>query len=404
LGFDVHISVTSSTLPYRFDRQWHHKTSLPVSKVIPYPFNFISGLTAPPNKEQGHPLPQRQLRSLKPFLKSPKRLWKSLSYRLYRQLENIRRKNPDIRKIFAKSNLIIVGALPSADECVRLRQLTRAKLLYNHAGSPHAFEKFWITEAAVGNPGLTPSQKYSRFCQQFDGLLFQAPDQASECISRNASLEPFCHVLRPSCKEFAVLRAKQLPSPFPPDKKNIVCVGSLQPRKAQHLAIEAFALVAGTNSDVQLHFVGGGIGRPYHGELVAQVSQLGLVERVFFHGWREDYLAYMVHADCLVQSSEAEGVSRVLREAMLMKLPIISFAISGTASLLQSDHEALLIPPYDTQAMAEGLIRLLDDKAVGKQLAEAAYQRYLIQNSRIAYAGNLLMLIEKLTQPPPNLS
>ena len=104
----------------------------------------------------------------------------------------------------------------------------------------------------------------------------------------------------------------------------------------------------------------------------------------------------MHHADILVQTSQAEGVSRVLREAMFMRLPIVSFDISGTRDILINDREALLVRPNDTVAMSHSIATLLSDKSRSQSLCKAAFEKYQRRHSRLVYSAKLQNMIQDI--------
>lgn len=305
------------------------------------------------------------------------------------------RKN-DFYQLLKEADIIIDAAGFSGKGFRLIRQNTKASIIYNHAGSPKVFEDYWLTDDYLLEPATSRAERYINYCKRYDAILFQGFDQANACIEREASFKSKCYVVPPSCQEASVLASKQSENPYRVGRDAIVCVGSIQARKAQHLAIEAFSVIAGKYTNVDLHFVGGGTETVYGLWLQELIDNGCFNQRVFFHGHRQDYLRFMAHATFVLQTSEEEGVSRILREAMLMKTPILSFAISGTVSLLKAGENALLIEPGNVVAMADGMAYLLDNPTTADGLAEAAHKRYLSNNSWPAYATSLMEMIDNL--------
>jgi glycosyltransferase involved in cell wall biosynthesis len=62
-------------------------------------------------------------------------------------------------------------------------------------------------------------------------------------------------------------------------------------------------------------------------------------------------------------------------EAMAFALPILSTNVHGIPEMARPDREALLVPPGDTAALAEGLHRLLAAPEPGRSLAASALAR-----------------------------
>lgn len=295
---------------------------------------------------------------------------------------------------------LIIDACMLPDTTFRLiKQRTNSPIIYNHNGSPDAVGNYWIEHHHLPASEFLREDKYLRFCGRYDGILFQAEDQAKASAKTGAMPLNRCYVVPPSCQEKVVLSAPLNSSPYPKNRRSVVCVGSVQPRKAQDLAIEAFSQLSDEFKDTDLHFVGGGSGLngKYGDKIHALVKEFGLENRVFFHGHRKDYLRFMAHATLLVQSSKAEGVSRILREAMLLQLPIVSFAIEGTASTLRNKKEALLAEPLNTTDLADKISQVLNNVNLANYLKKNAYKKYLLKHSWPEYAKNIREMIEHFT-------
>jgi len=288
-----------------------------------------------------------------------------------------------------ESKVILKAASLSGGELAGLRAQTTSRIIQNHAGSPDAYEQYWIKKRHVppgSDPGLS---NYVNFCLGFDFLLFQSTEQGLLCAERHPMLRERILTLLPSSDETTIDAAMEYPSPYPVDRRTLVNVGTLQPRKDQMSSIYVFKALSEYHQDVDLHFIGGWRSRPgYYAELLEEVRVNGLEGRVFFHGHRDDYLRYMCHADIILQTSKAEGVSRVLREAMYMQVPIVAFNISGTNELLRQDTDALLVKPEDISGMEEGISKLLRDKTAANQLIRSALERYSRCYSQAVYRDN----------------
>jgi glycosyltransferase involved in cell wall biosynthesis len=62
----------------------------------------------------------------------------------------------------------------------------------------------------------------------------------------------------------------------------------------------------------------------------------------------------------------------VVLEGMLYGLPILASNIGGPAEILEQERTALLVPPRNSIALAHGLLRLIDDPKLRRQLGLAA--------------------------------
>lgn len=107
-----------------------------------------------------------------------------------------------------------------------------------------------------------------------------------------------------------------------------VFVGSLNPRKNVDRLLRIFALVAHRGSDARLAIVGQG---EMEDELDRLVHQLGIVDRVDFHGslGRSATVERIRDSDLMVHLSSLETFGLVAVEAIAAGVPVISFANGG---------------------------------------------------------------------------
>lgn len=103
---------------------------------------------------------------------------------------------------------------------------------------------------------------------------------------------------------------------------HMVNVGSLIPRKGQHILLEALAQLPDRET-VRLQIIGRG---PSEHQLRAQVKALGLERQVSFAGavMPEQLVAILQQAQLFVSVSHSESFGLVLTEALACGLPVIS--------------------------------------------------------------------------------
>jgi glycosyltransferase involved in cell wall biosynthesis len=170
-------------------------------------------------------------------------------------------------------------------------------------------------------------------------------------------VEPNFHPL-PADEIAAFCRRKKLPERF------VLFVGTLEPRKNLVRLVEAFARVR----DGQVGLVlAGGKGWLYD-ELFAQVESLGLNEKVIFAGYvpNEELPLWYNAATLLAYPSLYEGFGLPVLEAQACGTPVLT---SNVSSLPEAAGDAaLMVDPYDVEALAEGLNRLLTDDTLVQEL------------------------------------
>ena len=131
-------------------------------------------------------------------------------------------------------------------------------------------------------------------------------------------------------------------------------VARLVPEKAQHLLVEAFALVRATVPDAHLA-IAGAVG-PALPAVRAAIDRAGLADAVSLLGFRSDARALVAVADVFAFSSVSEGSPGAVVEALVLGTPVAAFGIPPVAELTAGDRHAWLAPPADPAALAEAML------------------------------------------------
>ena len=104
-------------------------------------------------------------------------------------------------------------------------------------------------------------------------------------------------------------------------------------------------------------------------------------------GRRNDIAAILAASDVFVfPVTYREGMPRALLEAMAMRLPVVASDVPGCNEAVEHERSGLLVPPADPAAVAEAVIRLVEDAALSNALAVEARKRVIekFELSRIA--------------------
>lgn len=155
-------------------------------------------------------------------------------------------------------------------------------------------------------------------------------------------------------------------------------VGRVAPRKGQHIFIQAARAVADEFPRARFLIIGGPLfgEEGYYREVKKLTQGLGMEDRIFFTGHREEALSLMASLDVIVHCSTApEPYSRAVAEAMALKIPVISVRSGGILEMIDDGVEGLLVPPGDPSALSRAMIELLGQPALRRRLARAAAVR-----------------------------
>lgn len=150
--------------------------------------------------------------------------------------------------------------------------------------------------------------------------------------------------------------------------KRIVTVGRLHKQKNQALLLEAFADFKKRCADYQLHIYGEG---ELEEKLKNRAQELGIEKDVVWHGFSKRVKEEIVDSRMFVLSSDFEGISNSMLEALAMGIPTISTdcPIGGARVYMEEDVSGLLVPVGDRKALAEAMIRVAEDDALADRLS-----------------------------------
>lgn len=122
-------------------------------------------------------------------------------------------------------------------------------------------------------------------------------------------------------------------------------------------------------------FVGDGI---LHEPLVAAIRNRGLEGYFQFTGLvpPERIPPLLSAMDILVHASLREGLARALPQALLAGKPVVSYDIDGAREVVIPGMTGFLLPPRDTAAMADALLRLVRDPNLRSRYAMEGRRRF----------------------------
>jgi len=166
-------------------------------------------------------------------------------------------------------------------------------------------------------------------------------------------------------------------------------MGRLFPIKNHRLFLQAAAIVAAEISDVSFVIVGDGALRR---ELENYALKLGIGRRVIFTGWRKDQPRIYADLDVLALSSINEGTPLSVIEGMASGCPVVATRVGGVPDLIRHEENGWLVDASDSEALARGIIGVLQQPERAKRVAARARSDVL----RIHAKKRLLDDIESL--------
>lgn len=152
----------------------------------------------------------------------------------------------------------------------------------------------------------------------------------------------------------------------------LISVGRFHPVKNYPMMIRAIARVYSNNKEIELWLVGdGGI----KGSLEELTSELEAESYIKLLGFRKDISKLLEKSDIFLMSSEYEGISVALLEAMRMGLPTVATRVGGIPETIKEGVTGLLVDHNDENAFVKSVEKMIDDQEQRIAMGDAARQR-----------------------------
>jgi glycosyltransferase involved in cell wall biosynthesis len=163
-------------------------------------------------------------------------------------------------------------------------------------------------------------------------------------------------------------------------------VGRLEAQKRFDLLIEACASLLPRHPNLRLIVAGDGSLRDV---LQSSLERHGLDGACRLVGQVDDIVEFHHALDLLVQSSEYEGTPNVVLEAMAMETPVVATDVGGTAELMRTEVEGLVVPAGGVAALVRAIEHVLVDRDAAARRARAARGRV---ETELSFASRLSRL------------
>jgi glycosyltransferase involved in cell wall biosynthesis len=178
-------------------------------------------------------------------------------------------------------------------------------------------------------------------------------------------------------------------------EKYVLYTGILRARKGLFDLVNCAERVCRGYPNVKFVLCGMG---PFFHKLEKTLKRMGLNEKVMLLGRvkRDRLVQIYQNATVHVVPSHYEGLPTVLLEAMSCGLPVVATDIGGNNEVITSGVNGFLVPPKSPTAMAEAILKLLDDEKLRKKIGKAARETIEKRYTWDKIAGNTLECYESV--------
>jgi glycosyltransferase involved in cell wall biosynthesis len=153
----------------------------------------------------------------------------------------------------------------------------------------------------------------------------------------------------------------------------LVVPGRLHPEKGHTHVFQALPAVRRRlTAPVVVVVAGAG---PFESAYREEIRSLGCEDIVRFLGFRRDLSDVIAAADLVVLPSVAEAFGLVVTEALYLGTPIVATHVGGIPEIVEDGVDGVLVPPADSKALADAVVRLLGDPERRRLMASAGRER-----------------------------
>ncbi len=178
-------------------------------------------------------------------------------------------------------------------------------------------------------------------------------------------------------------------------------MGSIEPRKAQTIAVEAFTRVARDHPSWMLAMVGDRHS-PYSGALKEYALASGLGDRIRVLPVTDEPFLWYRASDVLLSTSDLESLPRSMLESMCFGVPPVASSVFGIPELIEDGKDGFLFAPNDAGACARALSRVFGLEAAHlAEVGTAARAHVRACHDSRSYSAAMLELIESCAAHDP---
>jgi len=151
------------------------------------------------------------------------------------------------------------------------------------------------------------------------------------------------------------------------DQPIVSTIGRLTSQKGHRYFLESAKRILEVLPETRFLIIGDG---PLRDEFEGLSLSLGIAQAVRFLGYRQDIATLMSTSDVITMPSLREGLPYVLLEALALARPVVGTRVGGIPEVVKHGETGFLVPPKDSESLAEAIIQLLRNPEEAARLGE----------------------------------
>jgi L-malate glycosyltransferase len=247
-----------------------------------------------------------------------------------------------------------------------LAPLVGARSLYFCVGGPSEFLDGGIgcesgPFVRMGTPDPIVERRLLRAVGTFQILITMGTKAADFFTSRG--INAHCHVVSGG------IDAERFHPGELPSVNDVIFVGRLAEVKRIDIFLHAMSRVAETLPEVKACIIGEGVLRH---DLEELARNLKLDGNVNFLGFQNNVVDWLKRSKIFILTSNSEGLSLALMEAMMCGVPAVVPQVGDLADLVEEGVNGYLVPNHSPEAFASRILNLLTDPQTLTAFSQAA--------------------------------
>ncbi len=178
------------------------------------------------------------------------------------------------------------------------------------------------------------------------------------------------HVCHKSIEASHFTPALEMRAQMAPHPPRVLLVGGNMQRKGLPTLIRAAPRIVQAVPNIEFWVAGRDAAQP---KMEALCRRQGVHQFFHFLGLipQAELPALYAQCDVFAMPSLTEAFGVVFLEAMASGLPVVGTRVGGVTEIINDGENGLLVPPHDSRALAEAILRLLRDRTLREQLTQA---------------------------------
>lgn len=154
----------------------------------------------------------------------------------------------------------------------------------------------------------------------------------------------------------------------------VIAAGRIDGQKNFTMLVKAFARFGKDHPEYRLDIFGAKNDEEEYSKVYAAIKENGLFDKVFLKGFSDDLYGEYLKSSVYVSSSDYEGISNSMLEALAAGLPCVctDCPCGGAAATIDDGVNGLLVNVGDESALSNALKRLAESEELRKNLSRNA--------------------------------